>query len=43
MTMTKVNQNLQKPTPQVKKGIEELDVIPQQVIPVAGSSNVFRK
>ncbi len=39
MTMTKVNQNLHKPIPQAKKGIEGLDMKPQQAIPVIGSGN----
>ena len=39
MTMIKTNSNLQKPNPQVKKGVEELNVKRQQAISVVGSSN----
>lgn len=37
--MTKVNQNLQKPTLQTKKGIERHNVKPQQAISVVDSGN----
>lgn len=37
--MKKVNQNLQNPTLQLKRGVEGLDVKPQKAIPVVDAGN----
>ena len=37
--MTKVNQNLQNPTLQLKNGVEGLDAKPQKAIPVVDAGN----
>ncbi|MEH2122548.1 hypothetical protein [Nostoc sp.] len=37
--MTKVNQNLQNPTLQLKNGVERLDVKPLKTIPVVDAGN----
>lgn len=37
--MTMVNQKLQNPTLQLKKGVEGLDVKPQKAIPVVDAGN----
>lgn len=40
--MTKVNQNLQKPSSQTKKEIERLDVKQQKAIPVVDSNTPYQ-